>query len=99
MPLFTQDWSQLQEKARALPWYSALQARVQARVDASIARGLEVPTEPGGWLHKYVCQDTWLPLRYNPSNPTQHTSLLGKVYTGEPFEGGWRVWRHRELAD
>ncbi|MEM6429345.1 MAG: alginate lyase family protein, partial [Deinococcota bacterium] len=99
MPLFTQDWSQLQEKARALPWYSALQARVQARVDASIARGLEVPTKPGGWLHKYVCQDTWLPLRYDPSNPTQHRSLLGKVYTGEPFEGGWRVWRHRELAD
>ena len=97
--MFSINWSQLKDKARALSWYSDIVSTVQARVDASIARGLTVPDLPGGWLHKYVCQETWMPLRYNPTDAKNHTSLLGKVYTGEPFNGGWLVWRHRELAD
>jgi len=97
--MFNINWSQLKEKARALPWYSEIVSNVQTRVDASVARGLSVPDLPGGWLHKYVCQETWMPLRYNPTDSKNHQSLLGKVYMGEPFDGGWLVWRHRELAD
>ena len=97
--MFSVNWSQLREKARALPWYSDIVSNVQTRVDASVARGLTAPDLPGGWLHKYVCQETWMPLRYNSTDAENHQSLFGKVYTGEPFDGGWLVWRHRELVD
>lgn len=97
--MFNVNWSQLQDKAQNLTWYSNVVSTVQKRVDTSVARGLNVPDLPGGWLHKYVCQDTWMPLHYNADDAKNHVSLLGKTYTGELFDGGWLVWRHRELAD
>ena len=97
--MFNVNWSQLQTQAESLSWYSDIVSTVQKRVDTTIVAGLNVPDLPGGWLHKYVCQETWMPLRYNPNDSTHHTSLLGKVYAGELFDGGWLVWRHRELAD
>ena len=97
--MFNVNWSQLQTQTQTLPWYSDVVSTVQKRVDTSIAQGLSVPNLPGGWLHKYVCQDTWMPLHYDANDSKNHTSLLGKVYTGELFDGGWLVWRHRELAD
>ncbi len=97
--MFNVNWSQLQTQAQTLSWYSDVVSTVQKRVDTSIVQGLSVPDLPGGWLHKYVCQDTWMPLHYNANDSKNHVSLLGKVYTGELFDGGWLVWRHRELAD
>ena len=96
--MISTNLSTLKASTRAQPWYQDVVSSVQARVDVSIARGLGIPELPGGWLHKYVCQESWMPLRYDPLDPVNHRSLLGKTYRGEPFDGGWRVWRHRELG-
>lgn len=95
----TIDWDTLRRHRRVAGWYAEIVDTVRANVDQKIAQSLAIPEQPGGWLHEYVCQDHWVPLLYDSSDPVTHRSLLGDSYTGEPFDGGWRVWRHRELAD
>lgn len=42
------------------------------------------------WSHYYVCPDCTVRLNYDYSNPDEYTCpACGKVFTGEPYKGGW----------
>lgn len=95
----TTDWDKLRKKMDNEAWYSEIVSTMCASVDEQLSHSIEVPTQSGGWIHRYISPENWMPLIYDSQNPTEHRSSLGDSYTGEPYDGGWRVWRHRELAN
>src|SRR3981189_2203915 len=78
-------------------WKSAVLERVHARVD-DWAVNLSVPTEAGGWMHDFVCQEHWNALRYDVNSPHGHLCPEGELRRGDREDGGWLVTRHRERA-
>ena len=78
-------------------WKSAVLARVKARVD-DWARNPSVPSEAGGWMHDFVCQEHWSGLRYDVNSPQAHLCPEGELRRGHREDGAWLVIRHRQLA-
>jgi len=95
----TTDWDKLRIKMNNEAWYADIINSMQDMIDEQISHSIDVPTQAGGWIHRYISPENWMPLIYNSQSSTEHFSSLGDSYTGEPYDGGWRVWRHRELAN
>lgn len=91
------DW-QKRRKLLSNSWYKAVVQCIKNRVDAEFDY-LNLPDQPGGWIHKYIHPNSWMPLVYDGHQPTYHATVDGAVMNGENYDGGWRAWRHRELAD
>ncbi|CAM3674230.1 heparinase II/III family protein [Paenibacillus lactis] len=90
----------IQEKSRRYDWSRETLRLLKAELDEVIASNPEVPEEPGGWWHQYVC-------------PVHHTELIfdpleayARVYgcphgcrwEGEPYRGAWFVFKHQAMA-
>ncbi len=84
--------------AAGQPKAQAWQQLVQ-RVDAWCAVPAELPNVSGGWIHKYICPTTWLPLMYDGNRPNEHRSPAGTTCEGVAYDEAWLAWRHREIAD
>ena len=91
------DWQQ-RRKLLSNSWYETVVQSIKERVDAEFDY-LNLPDQPGGWIHKYIHPTSWMPLVYDGHQPTYHATADGAVMSGEDYDGGWRAWRHRELAD
>ena len=91
------DWHQ-RRKLLSNSWYEAVVQGIKNRVDAEFDY-LNLPEKPGGWIHKYIHPTSWMPLVYDGHQPTYHATSDGAMMSGEDYDGGWRAWRHRELAD
>ncbi|GAB5494406.1 MAG: hypothetical protein Phog2KO_46210 [Phototrophicaceae bacterium] len=95
----TIDWDKLRTGVTKDAWYADIIATMQTKINEQIAQGVDIPQQSGGWIHRYISPENWMPLIYDNQSPTDHRSSLGDSYTGEPYDGAWRVWRHRELTN
>ncbi|MEO1286295.1 MAG: heparinase II/III family protein [Chloroflexota bacterium] len=93
------NWDELRTKMIGEAWYDDIVSTMRSTVDKQLSYAIDVPKHSGGWIHRYVSPDNWMPLIYDSNSPTIHRSKLGDSYAGEPYDGAWRVWRHRELAN
>ena len=93
------NWDDLHSKMINESWYADIVSTMRDRVDTQLSHSIDVPTQAGGWIHRYISPENWMPLIYDSQSPDIHRSSLGDSYTGEPYDGGWRVWRHRELSN
>lgn len=87
------------QTGESAPWAAAAWQSMQWRVDAWHRSPGSIPSEAGGWIHNYVCDEHWLPLIYEGESPERHVCPAGHVYSGEEYEAAWRVWRHRQISD
>ncbi len=93
------DWDKLRTRVNNEAWYADIVNSMRNSIDEQLSHSTEVPDLAGGWIHRYISPENWMPLIFNNQSPSEHYSSLGDSYTGEPYDGAWRVWRHRELAN
>ena len=60
----------------------------------------QIPTEPGGWWHQYVCPEHHTELLFNPLEEDAHSYRCpyGCKVEGEAYRGAWLVYRHQAWA-
>ncbi|MEM8857185.1 MAG: heparinase II/III family protein [Chloroflexota bacterium] len=90
---------QAKQKADSAPWAQAAWQLIETAAKDFLESGQTVPHEAGGWIHNYICQETWLPILFDGSTPGVHRSPAGNLVEGEKMDAAWRVWRHREITD
>lgn len=93
------DWHAIQERKRRAPWYQPILEATLARASRLSSVVAEVPPEPGGWMHQYVCPVHWEPLIYEPSADGGFRCPHGDALDSADVRAAWRAIRHRELAD
>lgn len=95
----TIDWDNIHSRVNRDTSYANIISTMRHKVDEQLAFGIAIPKQSGGWIHRYISPENWMPLIYDSQSPDVHRSSLGDSYSGEPYDGAWRVWRHRELAN
>lgn len=99
MGLFDQQHlSQVQQRACDNTWAAVVLQAIRTRADAWRTQPGDIPTAAGGWLHQFVCPESWSALIFDPTSPATHRSPEGRVYTGATFDAAWRVLRHRQIG-
>ena len=99
MALFDQQHlSQVRQRACDAPWAAVVLQTIRDRADAWRTQPGDIPTAAGGWMHQFVCPETWSALIFDPDSPSAHRSPEGRVYTGATFDAAWRVLRHRQIG-
>lgn len=90
----------VREKIRRWHWAKEAASRLAAEAEALRAAGVQVPLEPGGWWHQYVCPEHHTELLFDELDPEprQFRCPYGCTLEGEPYRGAWLVYRHQELA-
>ncbi|WP_281885143.1 heparinase II/III family protein [Paenibacillus sp. YYML68] len=88
------------EKLQTTQWSGEVLEQLRKELDAFAESGMTIPHEPGGWWHQYVCPEHHAELLFNPfeANAEQFHCPHGCVVSGEPYRGGWLVFKHQSLA-
>ncbi|MPY17702.1 heparinase II/III domain-containing protein [Paenibacillus glucanolyticus] len=73
---------------------------LKAELDQVIERALDIPVDPGGWWHQYVCPRHHTELVFDPLEADGRTFLCpyGCEWEGEPYRGAWLVFKHQAMA-
>ncbi|AYB43935.1 heparinase II/III domain-containing protein [Paenibacillus lautus] len=73
---------------------------LKAELDQVIDRRLDVPLEPGGWWHQFVCPEHHTELVFDPLEADGSTFRCphGCEWGGEPYRGAWLVFKHQAMA-
>lgn len=73
---------------------------LKAELDQVIDRKLDVPLEPGGWWHQFVCPEHHTELVFDPLEADDSTFRCphGCEWEGEPYRGAWLVFKHQAMA-
>ncbi|WP_020619088.1 heparinase II/III domain-containing protein [Paenibacillus daejeonensis] len=60
----------------------------------------QIPTEPGGWWHQYVCPEHHTELLFDPLEEDAHSYRCpyGCELAGDAYRGAWLVYRHQAWA-
>ena len=68
--------------------------------DRDYALGPQIPTEPGGWWHQYVCPEHHTELLFDPleEDARSYRCPYGCEVTGDAYRGAWLVYRHQAWA-
>ena len=90
----------IQEKSRRYEWSRETLRLLKAELDEVIASNPEVPQEPGGWWHQYVCPVHHTELIFDPleANARVYGCPHGCRWEGEPYRGAWFVFKHQAMA-
>jgi hypothetical protein len=90
----------IQDKIRHYPWATAALQQIQSELDMVIREETDIPLEPGGWWHQYVCPEHHTELLFDPLVPNAQQFLCphGCVLEGEPYRGAWLVFKHQSMA-
>jgi len=93
---FAAHLADVRERAQSEDWarrsLGALAAGLQPLLEAPV----DVPRRQGGWWHQYVCPAHDTELLFDASSPFEHRCPHGDVYTGEPYDAAWLVYRHNQ---
>ncbi|WP_309122657.1 heparinase II/III family protein [Paenibacillus sp.] len=89
----------LREKAR-YGWFDAGLRALREETDAALEAGADVPEEPGGWWHQYVCPAHGAELRFDPREREAFAFRCphGCILEDEAYRGAWLVFKHQERA-
>ena len=81
-------------------WGKAVLDELRAELERAAESGLDIPAEPGGWWHQYVCPEHHTELLFDPleKNADVFRCPYGCTLEGEPYRGAWLVFRHQALA-
>ncbi|MGO4791693.1 heparinase II/III family protein [Paenibacillus sp. 2KB_20] len=73
---------------------------LKAELDQVIDRRLDVPVDPGGWWHQYVCPEHHTELVFDSLEADCSTfrCTYGCEVEGEPYRGAWLVFKHQAMA-
>ncbi|MGV2786894.1 heparinase, partial [Clostridium perfringens] len=87
-------------KSKFYPWSERTVDILKAELDQVIDRRLDVPVDPGGWWHQYVCPEHHTELMFDPLEADCSTFRCpyGCEVEGEPYRGAWRVFKHQSMA-
>lgn len=97
----------IREKAERYGWCAdalkELAAELDQVIDAAGQQSIHepnIPKEPGGWWHSYVCPVHHSELLFDPleEDATAYSCPYGCELTGEPYRGAWLVFKHQSLA-
>ncbi|MFF2482266.1 heparinase II/III family protein [Paenibacillus sp. NPDC058071] len=94
----------IREKAARYEWCASavreLAAELEAGAEAYDGILLQIPQEPGGWWHNYVCPEHHTELLFDPSEQDArlYRCPYGCELSGETFRGAWLVFKHQSLA-
>lgn len=90
----------IRDKASGWSWCARSLEQLERELETFVERGYRIPEEPGGWWHQYVCPEHHTELRFDPMEPDAHHFHCphGCVLEGEPYRGGWLVFKHQSLA-
>ncbi|NHN28517.1 heparinase II/III domain-containing protein [Paenibacillus agricola] len=91
----------IREKITGTSWAQTLLDELREELDVlSAAEGFQIPVEPGGWWHQYVCPEHHTELLFDPleADAMQYKCPHGCVLSGEPYRGAWLVYKHQSLA-
>ncbi|MGC6587122.1 heparinase, partial [Paenibacillus sp. Dod16] len=82
------------------PWSERTVDVLKAELDQVIERKLDVPVEPGGWWHQYVCPEHHTELMFDPleADCSSYRCPYGCEVEGEPYRGAWLVFKHQAMA-
>ncbi|WP_098746092.1 heparinase II/III family protein [Paenibacillus sp. EZ-K15] len=87
-------------KSKFYPWSERTVDILKAELDQVIDRRLDVPVDPGGWWHQYVCPEHHTELMFDPLEADCSTFRCpyGCEVEGEPYRGAWLVFKHQSMA-
>ncbi|MGG4341171.1 heparinase II/III domain-containing protein [Paenibacillus lautus] len=87
-------------KSKFYPWSERTIDILKAELDQVIDQGLDVPVDPGGWWHQYVCPEHHTELVFDPLEADCSTFRCpyGCEVEGEPYRGAWLVFKHQSMA-
>lgn len=90
----------IREKAKRYGWCKDSLKQLQDELDEVIAAKLDIPAEPGGWWHQYVCPEHHTELLFDPllNEPGSYRCPYGCELSGKPYYGAWLVFKHQALA-
>lgn len=74
--------------------------RRQTAGGGAAAANPQIPTEPGGWWHQYVCPEHHTELLFDPLEQDAHSYRCpyGCELEGAAYRGAWLVYRHQAWA-
>ncbi|MDF2671363.1 MAG: Heparinase family protein, partial [Paenibacillus sp.] len=81
-------------------WRAHCLEQLEQELERLLQEGYAIPSEPGGWWHQYVCPEHHIELEFDPFEQDAHTfhCPYGCSLEGEPYRGGWLVYKHQQLA-
>lgn len=87
-------------KSKFYPWSERTIDILKAELDQVVERRLDVPVDPGGWWHQYVCPEHHTELMFDPLEADCSTFRCpyGCEVEGEPYRGAWLVFKHQAMA-
>ncbi|OXM85923.1 heparinase II/III domain-containing protein [Paenibacillus rigui] len=91
----------ISEKLTTTAWAPGLLLQLKAELDELSARGsLNIPEEPGGWWHQYVCPHHHTELLFDPAERDAHAFGCphGCRIEGDAYRGAWLVFKHQAIA-
>ncbi|TDF96572.1 heparinase II/III domain-containing protein [Paenibacillus piri] len=91
----------IREKLTSTDWAAETLQTLKAELDRLQAAGsLEIPKEPGGWWHQYVCPNHHTELEFDPAERDARTFACphGCRIEGEAYRGAWLVFKHQSIA-
>ncbi|WP_394055211.1 heparinase II/III family protein [Paenibacillus sp. 843] len=94
------DWMKVNAKSKFYPWSERTIDILKAELDQVIDRRLDVPVDPGGWWHQYVCPEHHTELVFDPLEVdcSRFRCPHGCEWEGEPYRGAWLVFKHQAMA-
>lgn len=90
----------VKSKSIFYPWSERTVDILKAELDQVIERKLDVPVEPGGWWHQYVCPEHHTELMFDSleADCSSYRCPYGCEVEGEPYRGAWLVFKHQAMA-
>lgn len=90
----------IQDKANKYNWCANSLSQLEKELELFVQDGFEIPKEPGGWWHQYVCPHHHTELGFDPLEKDAHEFICpyGCKLEGEPYRGAWLVYKHQSLA-
>ena len=81
------------------PWSERTVDILKAELDQVIDRKLDVPVEPGGWWHQYVCPEHHTELMFDPLEADCAPIVVPMVAKWRgTVQGAWLVFKHQAMA-
>ena len=75
----TINWDKLRKKRIDNAWYDDIVSTMRASIDKQLLYSIDVPKQSGGWIHRYISPQNWMPLIYDSNSPSIHHSSLETV--------------------
>jgi hypothetical protein len=97
MSLLSQEWIETIRTRARLDQLAVARHTLDEQVEAYHAGLPSLPERQAGYYHDFFCPQHAVQLRFDPGSPHRHSCPIdGEIFSGEPFDSGWR-WSLNDL--